>query len=76
MKGIPLDKWLHFVAGLIIAVLVSNLTDTPAYGLGAAVFAGVMKELRDWGCYLGFDSKDMLATWLGGVAGWIVAVLF
>ena len=69
MKHIPYDKYLHFLAGFIIAVLVSTVTEYPVFGLAAAVFAGFMKEMRDWGCYQGFDRMDMLATWAGGAVG-------
>ena len=63
------DKKLHFAAGLIISVCVGFALHEPLYGLAAAVFAGFMKEVRDWGCYQGFDLKDMVTTWLGGLLG-------
>ena len=65
------DKQLHFAAGLLIAIAV-GYTISPEWGFCAAVFAGLMKELRDWGCYQGFDAKDMLATWAGGLLGTIL----
>ncbi len=70
MKNIPYDKILHFLAGFSVATLVYAITENSLYGLYAAVFAGLMKEVRDWGCYRGFDWRDMLATWSGGIAGW------
>ena len=69
-----LDKKLHFAAGLLIAISVGFLF-TPLYGMAAAIFAGLMKELRDWGCYRGFDWKDMVVTWLGGFVGFIATML-
>ena len=63
-----LDKKLHLAAGLLIAILAGYFI-APVWGLAAAVFAGFMKEVRDWGCYQGFDLKDMVTTWLGGVLG-------
>lgn len=63
-----LDKKLHFAAGLLIAILAGYFI-APVWGLAAAVFAGFMKEVRDWGCYQGFDLKDMVTTWLGGLLG-------
>lgn len=62
------DKKLHFAAGLLIAISVGFLI-TPLYGMAAALFAGLMKEVRDWCCYKGFDWKDMVVTWLGGLVG-------
>lgn len=70
MKYILYDKYLHFVAGFIVTVWVSAVTEYPLIGFVAALFVGVMKEVRDWCCYKGFDPGDMLATWAGGVAGW------
>lgn len=69
-----LDKKLHFAAGLLIAMSVGFLI-APVYGLAATVFAGLMKELRDWCCYKGFDPKDMAVTWLGGFVGCFVLLL-
>jgi len=70
MKNFPYDKSLHFLAGFIISTLVYAITGNTVYGLYAAAFAGVMKEVRDWGIYKGFDITDMLVTWAGGVVGW------
>ena len=69
------DKKLHFAAGLIISVCVGFVLHEPLYGLAAAVFAGVMKEVRDWCVYRGFDKIDMVVTWLGGLVGCIVTML-
>ena len=63
-----LDKKLHLAAGLLIAILAGYFI-APVWGLAAAVFAGFVKEVRDWGCYQGFDLKDMVTTWLGGLLG-------
>ena len=63
-----LDKKLHLAAGLLIAILAGYFI-APVWWLAAAVFAGFMKEVRDWGCYQGFDLKDMVTTWLGGLLG-------
>ena len=68
--NIPYDKILHFMVGFSIATFIYGVTENSLYGLYAALFAGLIKEVRDWGCYQGFDYKDMLATWAGGVAGW------
>lgn len=63
-----LDKQLHFAAGLLITISVGFFI-APLYGIAAAIFAGFMKDARDWGCYRGFDLKDMVTTWLGGLLG-------
>ena len=68
---IPYDKKLHFLAGLLIAIL-AGLVFTPAAGLVAAMVAGVLKEIRDWYVYRGSDWKDMVCTWAGGLVGWIL----
>ena len=66
-----LDKKLHLAAGLLIAILAGYFI-APVWGLAAAVFAGFMKEVRDWGCYQGFDWKDMVTTWMGGLLGTLI----
>ncbi|MBR1589531.1 MAG: hypothetical protein IJ657_00405 [Acidaminococcaceae bacterium] len=64
---------MHFAAGLLIAISAGFLI-TPLYGIAAAMFAGLMKEVRDWGCYRGFDWKDMVVTWMGGLLGYMVFI--
>ena len=68
------DKKLHFAAGLLIAISV-GFFNAPLYGIAAAIFAGMLKECRDWGCYRGFDWRDMVVTWLGGFVGFIAMML-
>ena len=65
------DKKLHLAAGLLIAISVGFLIK-PVCGLATAVFAGFMKEWRDWYCYQGFDWHDMVVTWLGGLLGTLI----
>ncbi len=70
------DKKLHFIVGAgvsaITYVTVLEITnDTKKafwYSFGMSVLAGVTKELIDQRVYKGFDSKDILATSLGGVS--------
>lgn len=69
------DKRLHFAAGLLISVIAGSALRSPMYGLAAAMVAGVVKELRDWCAYRGFDDRDMLVTWLGGLVGCILLLL-
>ena len=72
---IAADKKLHFMAGAGVSavtyVVVLKITkDTKKafyYSLGASILAGVAKELIDEKKYNGFDSKDLLATSLGGL---------
>ena len=69
------NKKLHLGAGVVIAVLVGVALHEPLYGLPAAIVAGMLKECRDWGCYRGFDWRDMVVTWLGGFVGFIAMML-
>lgn len=66
------DKKLHLAAGFLIALLVGYILHCPLYGFAMAVFAGVMKEIRDWCVYKGPDWRDMVVTWLGGLLGTIL----
>ena len=69
------DKKLHFIAGLCISVVAMLLyfyyygTVNVLLGLGCGMVAGVAKEVKDEITYGGFDYVDMLATWLGAIAG-------
>ena len=69
------DKKLHFIAGLIICIVVALIFKNPMYGLIASVIAGVAKEVYDYYDYGKIDFLDTLATWVGGIAGYIVAFL-
>ncbi len=71
---IPQDKKLHFGAGLVISLLYGYLMN-PLTGIATAVLAGIAKECYDYVDYGEFDFMDCLATWVGGVAGYIVALL-
>lgn len=69
----PFDKILHLLAGVIVAAVVGCVCKNVAYGLAASVLAGILKEVRDWHVYRGFDVWDMIATWCGGLAVYIIA---
>ncbi len=66
--SVPYDKKLHFLAGLLIALVMGFITD-PITGVGLAIAAGIFKECYDHYTYGVFDVKDMLVTWLGGLCG-------
>ena len=72
---IATDKKLHYIAGAGISFVtyatVYSITKdrkkAKIYSIASAVLAGVVKELIDEKKYNGFDSKDILATSLGGL---------
>jgi hypothetical protein len=80
-----IDKMLHFLIGMVIAVLVWYVTKNPAFGVLAAAVTGTLKEGYDaWDNKKRIDAGvpprhgveflDFLATFLGGVA-WYVFVM-
>lgn len=75
IQKIPYDKRLHFIAGLLIFLVVS-IAINPTCGLLTAMAAGVAKEVIDYLDYGGPDVIDCLATWLGGGIGYAIVILF
>jgi len=73
--NIAYDKKLHFFAGVIVCMVVALIFKNPMFGLIASVTAGIAKEFYDWCDYGKLDLTDTLATWVGGVAGYIVCLL-
>lgn len=73
--NIPYDKKLHFIAGVVVCIIVALIFKNPLYGLIAAAVAGIAKEIWDYRSYGKPDFMDCLATWIGGIAGYIVAFL-
>ena len=69
------DKIMHFIAGIIVCFVVALIFKNPMYGLIGAVIAGIGKEVWDYYDYGKPDFMDCLATWVGGIAGYIVSVL-
>lgn len=63
----PHDKKLHLLCGFAISLIAGFYT--PATGLICGIVAGVAKEVYDYLDYGLFDKYDMLATWLGAIAG-------
>jgi len=80
LAKVAADKWLHFIAGLILAQLTIALLCAVqddiilAYGAGMAVAlaAGFVKELKD-GSHA--DVQDFLFTLVGGVFGALLALI-
>lgn len=72
--SVPYDKKLHFLAGLLIAILSGVIID-PMTGLGFAIAAGIFKECWDSYNDEPFDIFDMLVTWLGGAVGFALVSL-
>ena len=75
-KNIPYDKRLHMLAGLLIGVIGTVITPYSFVGILAAFIAGIAKELYDQCSYGGFDTDDMIATWIGGAVGSAIGLLF
>ena len=69
---VPRDKQLHIAAGLIIC-LAAGWPLGAVWGLLFAGIAGVFKEIWDiWSGKGTPECEDMLATWAGGVAGYVI----
>ncbi len=66
----PYDKKLHFLAGLVISVAGGIVH--PVCGLLFSIAAGIFKEAFDEWRYQGADWRDMIATWAGGILGFLV----
>lgn len=65
LYAIPFDKYLHFIAGLIIAAFF-GITLHVEGAIFPALFAGLIKDAIDEIVYDGFDWWDVLATTAGG----------
>jgi hypothetical protein len=55
------DKFAHVGAGFIIGGAVTEATDDPGLGCGAAIIAGLFRE-----AFGVFDPLDIVATLAGG----------
>ena len=66
------DKYYHFGAGVISEYTGSKLN----FPIGSAFVIGFAKETYDYIDYGRFDSKDLLATTLGGIAVSVTIPLF
>ena len=63
---VGIDKLYHFIAGFIIALVITYYF-APFYGLLAGYVAGTLKELWDEYSYGGGDVFDFFATALGSI---------
>jgi len=69
------DKKKHFEVGAITSAVVNvhvyaftgNNKKAFMYGIASSFAIGLAKEIKDEVQYKGFDSKDLLATVLGGI---------
>jgi hypothetical protein len=73
---VPADKQMHFICGLVIAVLLTPFIG--AYSIVVVAIIAFAKEIYD---YLHKDIHtpdfwDWVATVLGGIAGFVVVALF
>lgn len=74
------DRWMHLVAGLLIAYAVGRIAGDPLWsaalvGVLAAFVAGFFKEIADSFTGSRGDLVDMAFTTIGGVAGAVLLLL-
>ena len=63
-QSIGVDKYYHFAAGATTSAAANKL-ELP--GVSSAFIAGFTKETYDYVLYGQFDTKDLIATTLGGL---------
>jgi hypothetical protein len=63
---VPFDKWLHFIAGLIIGAFFCITLGMKA-AIVPVIFAGFIKEFFDMWTTDKADWYDFLATVIGGL---------
>jgi hypothetical protein len=72
---VPVDKFMHFVCGLVIAALLTPFIG--AYSIVVVAIVALLKEIYD---YLHKDIHtpdfwDWVATVLGGLVGFVIVAL-
>lgn len=69
LAGIPHDKLLHFIAGMIVAAFFSIvIIETAVFCVAMAAIVGAIKEAVDeWKKPGAWSYTDLLATTLGGL---------
>ena len=73
--GYGSDKYLHLVAGVLIAYIVAEMTGYALVGMIAAALAGVGKETLDYIRHKPFEMADILFTCVGGAIGCMLNVI-
>lgn len=62
------DKAMHFLAGMLVALVLLLATGSTSMAVFAAIVAGAGKEFYDWMGDGHVDPADFVFTGLGGVA--------
>ena len=65
LAGIAIDKWLHFICGIVIAAVFFFLFDMKAC-IAPVIVAAIVKECIDELRYGGADLADFAYTVVGG----------
>lgn len=65
LAAIPIDKYLHFIAGMVIAAVGYFALDMRAC-IAPVIVAGLVKEVIDELRYGGADLADVIYTVAGG----------
>ena len=71
---VPIDKWLHFGAGVLVAAFFA-ITLHVEWCIAPAIFIGVAKEAFDYATTRTTEWWDLFATVMGGVVIQIFALL-
>ena len=69
------DKYKHAIAGLVFAIIFSELGLSPLVTLGLVALVGVGKEVYDYIDYGLFDTWDAVATVLPVLIFYIMTIL-
>lgn len=66
--GIPADKALHFIAGMLVAAIAAICVPSiSSFAFVIAFACGLAKEVIDELRYNGFDNGDLIASVIGGI---------
>lgn len=80
ITGFGADKYIHFIAGVVITAAVAFVPHFAPFAFTAGVVAGVVKECIDYLREKGFDETDLFATILGSALAqiciWIYLIIF
>jgi hypothetical protein len=69
------DKYLHFIAGIIIASICVIILNLNLFCIIPTAIIGVAKEVYDYLSYGKFDCMDLLYTVLGGLLIFLMSLL-